>query len=63
SSQNSIYLVAGVTALVGGAAVLAFVRSSARPELRVQPRGADAEMPDATQMELEPLHAGGVARA
>jgi EmrB/QacA subfamily drug resistance transporter len=60
SSQNSIYLIAGVTALVGGAAVLAFVRASAQPELQAQPRGAHAEMPDAGRTELEPLHAGGV---
>jgi hypothetical protein len=63
SSQNSIYLVAGVTALVGGAAVLALVRPAAQPELQAQPSGSAAEMPDAGQTELEPLHAGGVARA
>jgi hypothetical protein len=63
SSQNSIYLVAGVTALVGGAAVLAFVRPAAQPERQAQPSAGAVELPGAGQTELEPLHAGGVARA
>jgi EmrB/QacA subfamily drug resistance transporter len=63
SSQNSIYLVAGVTALVGGAAVLAFVRAADKPERQAQPSASAVEMPTPKQTELEPLHAGGVARA
>jgi predicted MFS family arabinose efflux permease len=60
SSQNSIYLIAGVTALVGGAAVLAFVRASVQPPARAQSHSADSQMPDAGETGLEPLHAGGV---
>jgi EmrB/QacA subfamily drug resistance transporter len=63
SSQNSIYLIAGVTALAGGAAVLAFVRASVQPEHQAQTRVAQAELPDVRKSELEPLHAGGAARA
>lgn len=62
-SQNSIYLVAGLTALVGGAAVLAFVRAAAQSEIVVPPRGAGLETADGEQTQLRPLHAGGTARA
>jgi EmrB/QacA subfamily drug resistance transporter len=63
SSQNSVYLIAAVTALVGGAAVLAFVRTSVQLELHAQPRSTDVDLADAGQAQLEPLHAGGAARA
>ncbi len=60
SSQNSIYLISGLVALVGGLAVLAFVRPAAQPQRPTQPRDSvmDTESP-----ELRPLHAGGAARA
>jgi EmrB/QacA subfamily drug resistance transporter len=62
SSQNSIYLIAGLTALVGGIAVLAFVRMSAHSEIPAQPRGGEEAASDAEPQELRPLHAGSVAR-
>jgi EmrB/QacA subfamily drug resistance transporter len=63
SSQNSIYLLAGLTALVGGVAVLAFVRAAGQPEIAAPPHGADVETADGEQTQLRPLHAGGAARA
>jgi EmrB/QacA subfamily drug resistance transporter len=59
SSQNSIYLISGLIALAGGAAVLALVRPARQPERPPQrPLVADPE-----SSELQPLHAGGAARA
>jgi EmrB/QacA subfamily drug resistance transporter len=64
SSQNSIYLIAGITALVGGTAVLAFVRTSAQSGLPAEPSQDSGERtPDVERATREPLHAGGVARA
>jgi hypothetical protein len=60
SSQNSIYLISGLVALLGGAAVLAFVRPAAQPQRPMQARDS---APDLESAELQPLHAGGVARA
>jgi MFS family permease len=62
SSQNSIYLISGLIALAGGAAVLALVRPAAQPERPPErPAAAAAAEPDSS--ELQPLHAGGAARA
>jgi EmrB/QacA subfamily drug resistance transporter len=63
TSQNSIYLFAGVTALVGGAAVLAFVRASFQPQPEARREVSETEGPQTGQTQLEPLHAGGSARA
>jgi EmrB/QacA subfamily drug resistance transporter len=78
TSQNSVYLIAGLAALVGGAAVLAFVRPAAEPERTLEPHDAAADDVDAklaptdaeaelipvhAEAELRSVHAGGAARA
>ena len=60
SSQNSLYLISGLVALAGGAAVLAFVRPVVQPQRPTEPRERAVEPEDA---ELRPLHAGSAARA